>query len=254
VERVARDPRMRAALLVVSAMLLVLPGLGQVIGRLVPRMPELPAPHPVGSVAVLALALAATLPLLAVGAPGAVLGLEVGDVVVSHLSLCGIAILVLLAAARQLPTGVFAMNPLSTILGAAVAIVAVFVLLVPAGVVAHRMTLTPERMTVFLLAAAALLPFTLSFQLLLRRGRPLVAAAVSVCGRAVVLGTLVAGVSVGVVPWVVMLMLPALAVAFAVVELLAASVYAASRNVSVIALIDAGWVALIVAAAMPIRI
>jgi hypothetical protein len=49
-------------------------------------------------------------------------------------------------------------------------------------------------------------------------------------------------------------MLPALALAFCFIELLAASIYATSRNVAAIALIDAAWVALIVAAAMPVRI
>jgi hypothetical protein len=55
-------------------------------------------------------------------------------------------------------------------------------------------------------------------------------------------------------PWVVVLMLPSLALAFCFIEILAASIYAASRNVAVIALIDAAWVALIVAASMPVRI
>ena len=65
---------------------------------------------------------------------------------------------------------------------------------------------------------------------------------------------LFAGVRVGVMPWVVTLMLPALALAFCCVELLAASIYATSRNVAAIALIAAAWVALVVAAAMPVRI
>ena len=55
-------------------------------------------------------------------------------------------------------------------------------------------------------------------------------------------------------PLVVTLMLPTLALAFVAIELLAASIYAASRNVAAIALIDAAWVALVVAAAMPVRI
>jgi hypothetical protein len=43
-------------------------------------------------------------------------------------------------------------------------------------------------------------------------------------------------------------------VAFALFELLAASIYATSRNVSVVALIDAAWLGLIVAATMPVRL
>jgi len=254
VERVSGDRRMPAVLLVALAVLFALPGLGQVVGRLVPPVPEPSGSNPLGGLAILALALFATLPLLAVGSPGEVLSVEVGDVMVSHLSLSGIAVLVFLALTRRFPAGVFAVNPLPTILGAVVAIIAVFVLIAPAGVVVHRLTLTPERMTVFALAVLALLPFTIAFQLLLRRGRPLVAAVGSLCGRAIMLGTIVAGALLGVVSGVVLLMLPALALAFVVIEILADSVYAASRNHAAIALIEAGWLALVVAATMPIRI
>jgi hypothetical protein len=99
-----------------------------------------------------------------------------------------------------------------------------------------------------------LLPFALAFQLLLRCGRPLVASLAAVGGRVLVLLFLMAGVRIGVMPMVVTLMLPALALAFFAIELLAASIYAASRNVTAIALIDAAWVALIAAASMPVRI
>jgi hypothetical protein len=62
------------------------------------------------------------------------------------------------------------------------------------------------------------------------------------------------GVKVGLLPLVLVLMLPALVLTFVLFELLAASIYATSRNVAVIALIDAAWLALIVAAAMPVRL
>jgi len=122
------------------------------------------------------------------------------------------------------------------------------------GVVVHRLTLTPERMLVFLLAALAMLPFAVAFQLLLRCGRPLVASLACVGGRALVLLVLWVGMALGVVPRVVALMLPTLALVFCFVELLAASIYAVSRNAAAIAVIDAAWVALVVAAAMPVRI
>jgi hypothetical protein len=51
-----------------------------------------------------------------------------------------------------------------------------------------------------------------------------------------------------------MLMIPALAVVFVLVEILASSFYLASRNLLAIALIDATWLALIVAAIMPVRV
>jgi len=57
-----------------------------------------------------------------------------------------------------------------------------------------------------------------------------------------------------VVAPVVMLMIPALALVFVLVEILASSFYLASRNLLAIALIDATWLALIVAAIMPVRV
>jgi hypothetical protein len=194
------------------------------------------------------------MPLLALGAPGGVLSVEVGDVIVSHFALCGIALLTLLWLRERIPTAAFFANPLATVLGASVAIIAVFALTVPLGAVVHRLTLTPERALVFLLSTLGLLPFAVAFQLHLRCGRPLVASLTSIGGRVLVLLVLFAGVQVGVMPRVVTLMLPALALAFCFIELLAASVYAASRNAAAIALIDAAWVALIVAATMPVRI
>jgi hypothetical protein len=245
---------MPVVLVIVVAFLLILPGLGQIIGRLVPPMPEPPARNPGTGLLTLAVALAATLPLLAVGVPGALLSVEVGDVIVSQFAVCGIALLVLLRLRGRLSAAVIPASRVSTILGAAVAIIAVFVLMLPLGVVVHRLTLTPERMLVFLLSALALLPVALAFQLLLRSGSPLVASLAAVGGRALVLLILFAGVQIGVMPWVVTLMLPTLALTFFFIELLAASIYATSRNLAAIALIDAAWVALIVAAAMPVRI
>ena len=124
----------------------------------------------------------------------------------------------------------------------------------PVGVVFHRITLTPERTLVFALATLGILPFSLAFQLLLRRGTPLVASLYAVAGRVLVLVMLVAGVRFGVLGRVVLLMLPALAIVFALFEVLAASLYAASRNLVAISLIDAAWLALIIAAIMPVRI
>ena len=253
-DRVPGDPRMAAVLLIAAALLCVLPGLGQVVGRLVPAMPEPPARSPALGLLTLVAALAATMPLLAVGAPGVLLSVEVGDVVVSHFALCGIALLILLALRERVPTAAVAANPLPTILGAAVAVIAVFVLVVPLGVVVHRLTLTPERMLVFVLTGLAMLPFAVAFQLLLRVGRPLVASLTAIGGRALALLVLFADVRIGVMPGVVMFMLPSLVLALCFIELLAAPIYAASRNVAAIALIDAAWVALIVAAVMPVRI
>jgi len=69
----------------------------------------------------------------------------------------------------------------------------------------------------------------------------------------ILLATLLLGVASGVLSFVVVLMLPSLVLVFALFELLADGIYAASRNVAVIAVIDAAWLALVIATIMPVR-
>jgi hypothetical protein len=187
------------------------------------------------------------MPLLAADTPLAMLSVEVGDVVVSHFALAGIALLAAGALRGKLPLRALLPQPGRSLAGAVLGIVAVYLLFLPIGAVFHRMTLTPERTAVFLAATLALLPFAVSFQWLLRRGSPGRAALLCGLGRVLVLVVLVLGVAV------VILMLPSLVLTFALLELLLAGIYAASRNLAAISLIDSAWLALIVAAVMPIR-
>ena len=96
--------------------------------------------------------------------------------------------------------------------------------------------------------------FSLAFESLLRRGPPLTAALSALAGRAVVVAALVAGVATGVLPSVVVLLLGPLCGVFALIELLAAFAYAGSRNLFAIALLDAGWLAALTAAFVPLRL
>jgi dienelactone hydrolase len=250
---VAPDARLAATGLAALALLLGLPALGAALAGLAPRHPE---PHPLPPLAalgVLALALVASMPLLAVDVPASLLSVEVGDAVVSLFGLAGVMLLAGFALRR-------AASPLSSpglraaLPAAAVALVAIYVLLIPLGTVLHRISLTPERGLVFALASAGLLPFSLAFQALLRRGAPWRAALLSSAGRVLVLGVLVAGVRLSLLSGVVLLMLPALALTFVLFELLAAGIYAGSRHVGLIALVDAAWLGLVIAASMPVRL
>ena len=64
----------------------------------------------------------------------------------------------------------------------------------------------------------------------------------------------VVGIELGVLAVVILFMLPALGAIALVFELMAAGLYARSRNLLAIALIDAAWIALVTAAIFPIRI
>jgi dienelactone hydrolase len=247
------DPRAPALALLRLAFLLTLPGVGLLLGRLLPRHAELPGDGRPLALAALAASFALTLPLLAVHTPGVIVGIEVGDTVVSHFALAGIALLVGIRLRRPAWLAGLWTRPAATLLGAAAVVVTVFVFLQPLSAATHRMTLTPERSVAFALAAAGLLPFALAFNLLLRRGPLLGASLAALAGRALILGVLAAGVAAGVLGGVVLFMLPVLAAVCVMFEALAAALYARSRNLLAVSLVDAGWLALVIAAVMPIR-
>jgi dienelactone hydrolase len=248
-----KEARGRVALVLAVLLVLVLPGLGRLLGRIAPATQHLPAPRREQGLVLLALALVAAMPLASLGNPGALLSIEVGDVVVMLFALAGIPLLIALALRDRAQFASLFAAPWGSLLAAALGVFAVYVLLQPLGAVAHRLTLTPERLAVFMVAALGLLPFALAAQMLLRRGPPLEATLYAVAGRVVVVLALVAGTALGVLPPVVQLMIPALVLVFVMAEVLAASLYAVMRNLLTIAVIDAAWLALIIAAIMPVR-
>jgi dienelactone hydrolase len=248
------DPRGRLAVLLAVLTALVLPGLGLLIGGLTPTTEHLPDTRRWIGLLLLAAALLAAMPLASLGSPGAALSIEVGDVIVVHFALAGIALLVVLYLRDRARFASLFAAPGRSLLGAGLGAVAVFFLLQPVSVYVHRFSLTPERTVVFAVAALGFFPLALAMQALVRRGSPLSAGLYSIAARALILLMLVAGVQAGVMAPVVMLMVPGFAVVFLLVEILASSFYLASRNLLAIGLIDAAWLGLLVAATMPIRL
>ncbi len=225
------------------------------VGQLVPTQPDRPAEGRLAGLAAIAAAFALTMPLLAIGTPGAILSIEVGDVFVSHFALAGIALLVAIRLREPaLIELLFAPRLLPTLAGAAVGTIGVFTMMRVCEPVMHRLTLTPERSLVFVMATLGLLPLALAFNLLLRRGATPSATLTALAGRILVLLVLFAGVKAGILSMVVLFMLPALAFVCLQFEVLAAAIYAGSRNLLALSLIDAAWLAMVTAAIMPIRI
>ncbi len=248
------DPRLGLAMLGYLVFALVLPGLGALIGRLAPvpaRAAQRGRPLDLG---LLALVLVATLPLFAVGRLGAFLPLEVADVIVPHLALAGLCLLIALQLTGRFDPASLLRGARGALAASVIGLVAIYALLAPLGIVIHRLTLTPERAAVGLLSMLLLLPFTYVFNEVLRRGNLLEASGLCLAGRFLVVGILWLGVATGVTSGVVLLMLPMLAFLFVLFELLSASIYATTRSIATIALIEAGWLAWIFAAVLPIRI
>lgn len=252
----AVEPDARAPLLALLALVLlaVLPGLGLVAGRLAPERPRASGDGRWADLAWLGAAFVLTMPLLVNAPPLAVVPLVVGDAIAAQFALAGLALLVAIQLRRPaLLEGVFA-RPLATLWAAGLTLVAITSLLQPFGIVLHRVSLTPERLLAWLGVSLSFLPLALSFNLLLRRGPAGGATLTVIAGRLLVLLVLVLGIRVGVLAPVMGFFLPALVLMALVFEVLAGFLYARSRNILSIALVDAGWLALVVAAIMPIRV
>jgi hypothetical protein len=91
-------------------------------------------------------------------------------------------------------------------------------------------------------------------QLLFRRGPPRSAAVSSAAGRIVVVAILILGIGTGALDPLLVFIVGPLVLVMLLVELLAAPLYAVSRNRLTIAVVDAGLLALVLSAVMPVRI
>ncbi len=248
------DPRLRAALLGLLSFLLLLPGLGDAVGRLSPRLAERSGGGFLSRLGLIAAALFATLPLVSVGDPARILPLVIGNTLILHLFAAGFAMLVTLLLLRRFDASALRVGVAASLGAATLGIVAVYLLLTPFGAVLHRLSLTPERAALAVGSLLLLAPFQLVFHYLLRRGGTLGAAVSSLLGRLLVVGVLVAAVSAGVLSGVVMLMLPILGLLFLLFEVVSSAIYARSGNWVVPALVESAWLAWIFAAVLPVSI
>ena len=89
--------------------------------------------------------------------------------------------------------------------------------------------------------------------MLVRRGGPAISTVWASLGRIVILVMMVVGVSLGILPFVLMLILPIIGrIGFVMMEIFAASAYSVSRNLTLIAVAETLWFAWMLAAASPI--
>ncbi len=238
------DPMPRVYLIASIAFIVLLFPIGHAVGILVPPRERRPA----GVDAWLGLlgftaALILTMPLVSIDYAVSFLSLDVGAVIVSWFALTGVVILGVLAILAR-PDGLgrlrLSERPAATYLSALLGFVVIYAMQIPGGAVFHRMTPTPERLIAALIATLALIPFFLGFETLVRRGGMVTSTVMGVLGRAVTLVLLGAGVAVGVIPFVVVLILPSLAIQFIMFEIFAGSVYASSGNIFPVALLRVG--------------
>ena len=97
-----------------------------------------------------------------------------------------------------------------------------------------------------------MLPFFLSFELMLRRGATTMATVVSSIGRVIIVAAIAFGLWAGTIPFVLGLILPLFLVQFTMFEVFATAVYSVSSNLMLIAMVETIWFARTAALSWPI--
>ncbi len=238
------EPRLSLVVICLVLFVLLLIPVGRVCAGLAPLW-ERRSAGSIGWLGLLALlvALLAAM-LLNASAPQAVfLSIVDGHAIVSWFAIAGGLLLVLLALRHPDDLRRVGNRPGLTLLAAALAFGAIVVLNGAYEVTLHNTSLTPERLLVTLASALLMLPFFLSFELLLRRGTTPMASLLGSLGRVLIIVIIALGLGLGALPFVLSLVLPIFVIQFAMFEVFAASVYSVSGNLLLIALVEALWFA-----------
>src|SRR6266849_904796 len=247
------EPRLPLILLCIPLFIFLLIPIGRVCGGITPMWERRPSDATgwLGLLAIL-IALFAAMALKANAPQADFLSLLEGHVIMSWLSIAGALLITLLAIRhpddlRRLGNGVGA-----TMFAAALAFGAIVVLNGSYEVALHRTAPTPERLLVTLASALLILPFFLSFELILRRGTTTMATVLGSLGRVLLVVTIVVGLGLGTIPFVLGLVLPVFVILFVMFEVFAASVYSVSGNLLLIAIVESLWFARTAALSWPI--
>ena len=252
------DPRLGWAGLGLVAWLLVLPGLGRATARIAPAAPAAAGEAGISDLGIWAVGLVVAACLCAPGSPLPLLGLAVADIVIPMLAIAGSLALFAAHALGRIDLAVAWAEARSRGMRFSVAtlsVLAAFVVVFGAlALVGHTIGLTPERAWAALLGFFVLVPAVLAPQLVLRRGAVVRANAMAAAGRVLAIVAVFAATTLGVLPPVVMLMLPVLALLQLVIEIFAASHHAAGGHRVAAALCEAAILSWVLAAVLPMRL
>ncbi len=247
-----KDARRLTARFALIVFVILLVPLGRVCGSMAASWAE-ERPGPSGWIGLLIVggALLAAMPLAAAN-PASFVPILVGDVQISWLMVAGLIMLGVLVLWQPLEWYRVREGVGSAILAGAAGFAVAYVCQVALSVMLHHLSLSPERLMVMVMATVLMFPFWIGFELLVRRGGLAISTVWGSLGRALILILMVVGVSLRVLPFVLMLILPIIGVGFVMMEIFAASAYSVSRNLMLIAVAESLWFAWMLAAASPI--
>jgi dienelactone hydrolase len=247
-----KDPRPRLANIASWLMLILLIPIGRIAGSISSGWPEREAEGGWRGIGILAAALIVAMPLVANNSPAAFMSLVVADSEVAWLGVAAVAAIAVLVLWRQLEWRWIREGIGVTLVAAALAFATVYICQNSYWVALHRFALTPERMVAWIIASFIMLPFWLGFEFLVRRGGVVISTVLGSVGRVVIVLLLFAGAAIGVFPSVLFLIVPLIIMSFVMLEIFAASAYATSRNLFLIALVETMLFTMPLAATNPI--
>jgi hypothetical protein len=247
-----KDARRLTARFALIVFVILLVPLGRVCGSMAASWAE-DRPGPSGWIGLLIVggALLASMPLAAVN-PASFVPIVVGDIQISWLMVAGLIMLGVLVLWQPLEWYRVREGVGAAILAGAAGFAVAYVCQVALSVMLHHLSLSPERLMVMAMATVLMFPFWIGFELLVRRGGLVISTVWGSLGRALILILMVVGVSLNVLPFVLMLILPIIGFGFVMMEIFAASAYSVSRNLMLIAVAESLWFAWMIAAASPI--
>jgi len=210
-------------------------------------------PGPSGWIGLLILggALIAAMPLAAAD-PASFVPVVVGDAQLSWFGVAGLIMVGVLALSHWLDWYRIRDGAGAAIFAAAVGFALAYVCQVAMTMAFHHLSLSPERLMVMAMACVLSFPFWMGFELLVRRGGLAISTVWAALGRILIVVLMAVGVSLGLLPFFLMLILPIIVLNFAMIEIFAASAYSASHNLTLIAIFETLWLAWLIAGSSPI--
>ncbi len=184
--------------------------------------------------------------------PASFVPIVVGSIQISWFMVAGLIVLGVIALSYPLEWYRIREGAGLAMIAGAAGFAVAYVCQVAMSAMLHHLSLSPERLMVMAMGAVLMFPFWMGFELLVRRGGLTISTVWASLGRVLILVLMAVGVSLNVLPFVLMLILPILAIAFVMIEIFAASAYSASRNLVAIAVFETLWFAWMIAAASPI--
>jgi len=247
-----KDARRGSARFALLVFVILLIPLGRVCGSMAPGWAQ-ERPGPSGWVGLLILsgALLAAMPLTAAD-PASFVPIVVGSIQISWFMVAGLIMLGVIALSHPLERYRIREGAGAAMIAGAAGFAVVYVCQVAMSPMLHHLSLSPERLMVLAMATVLTFPFWMGFELLVRRGGLATSTMWASVGRILILILMAVGVSLNVLPGVLMLVLPILTIAFVMMEIFSASAYSASRNLVLIAVAETLWFGWLIAAASPI--